>query len=286
MAERERYIPGVPCWVDISEPDPQAALDFYGGLFGWEFEEAMPEGSGANYFLARIRGGEVASIGSVPDGAPPVPEWNTYVAVARADDAAAAAEAAGGTVLMAPFDVLDAGRMAVLADPEGVAFCVWEAGNTVGATVVNEHGAVNFNTLATRDLDRARDFYGALFGWKTLSLPFGLVWTLPGYGDHLEELMPGVRAQMEQMGAPDGFIDVVAAVEAIGDDDDERNAHWSVTFGIDDADAIAAKAEALGAEVLHGPTDAPWTRNTVIRDPQGATFVASQFVAENSGLTT
>jgi predicted enzyme related to lactoylglutathione lyase len=281
MSERDGYIPGVPCWVDTAQPDPEAALPFYGGLFGWEFEDGMPEGSGAHYFMGRLRGGDVAAIGSIPEGAPPVAMWNTYIWVDSADETAAKARAAGGGVVSEPFDVMQSGRMAVLADPEGAAFCVWEPREHKGATIVNEHGALNFNGLATRDPEGAQAFYGAVFGWSTLALPAGAMWALPGYGDHLEVGSPGLREQMEQMGAPDGFIDVVAALNPIADDDTDTPAHWSVTFGVDDADAVAAKAGELGGEVVAGPFDAPWTRMAVIKDPQGATFIASQFVPEN-----
>jgi predicted enzyme related to lactoylglutathione lyase len=284
MPERDGYIPGVPCWVDTNQPDPEAALPFYSGLFGWEFEDVMPEGSPGKYFIGRIRGGDVAAVGSSPDGAPPGAVWNTYIWVDSADETAAKARDAGGGVLMEPFDVMDAGRMAVLTDPEGAAFSVWQAGQNKGAQVVNEHGALNFNGLATRDVEGAKAFYGALFGWQVLTLPAGSMWTLPGYGDHLEERSPGLREQMAQMGAPDGFIDVVAALNPVADGDSGAPVHWSVTFGVDDADAAAAKARELGGEVVAGPLDAPWTRMAVIKDPQGATFIASQFVPENSNL--
>jgi uncharacterized protein len=284
MAERDGYIPGVPCWIDTSQPDPQAALAFYGGLFGWEFEDMMPEGAGGNYFVGRIRGGDVAGIGSVPEGAPPMPAWNTYIWVASADETASKVREAGGGVVTEPFDVMDSGRMALLTDPEGAVFCVWQPGTHKGAQVVNEHGSLTFNGLATRDPDTAKAFYGAVFGWETLSLPFGTLWTLPGYGDHLEERTPGLREQQAQMGAPEGFIDVVAALTPVAADDSGTPAHWSVTFTADDIDATAAKATELGGEVVAGPFDAPWTRTAVIRDPQGATFVASQFVPENRDL--
>ena len=215
MPERSEYIPGVPCWVDTQQPDPKAALPFYEGIFGWEFENAMPEGSGGEYFMARIRGGDVAAVGSVPEGMPPSAMWNTYVAVASADDAVEKVRAAGGTAFTDAFDVMDAGRMAVVADPEGAVFCVWEAKENIGAKVVNEHGALNFNGLATRDEQSAAAFYGAVFGWKVLSIPAGKFWMLPGYGDYLEQGTPGLREQMSQMGAPDGFIEVVAALEPI-----------------------------------------------------------------------
>ena len=127
MPERDGYIPGVPCWVDTSQPDPDAALPFYSGLFGWEFENVMPTGSEGTYFIGRLRGGDVAAVGSVPEGGPPLAMWNTYVWVDNADETAAKARDAGGGVVVEPFDVLDSGRMAVLTDPEGAAFFVWQA---------------------------------------------------------------------------------------------------------------------------------------------------------------
>jgi predicted enzyme related to lactoylglutathione lyase len=283
MPERDGYIPGVPCWVDTTHPDPEAAVRFYRGLFGWEFENTMPEGSDGSYFIGRIRGGDVAAVGSIPEGAPSIAMWNTYIWVESADETAAKARKAGGGATE-PFDIMDSGRMSVLTDPEGAAVRVWQAEKHRGAQVVNEHGSLNFNNLATRDLDRAKAFYGDVFGWQTLALPAGVMWTLPGYGDHLEEATPGLREQMAQVGAPDGFIDVVAAVNPIAADDRTTSPHWSVTFAVDDADATAAKAKELGGEVVSGPIDAPWTRMAVIKDPQGATFIAGQFVPENKDL--
>jgi hypothetical protein len=282
MPERDGYIPGVPCWVDTSQPDPEAARSFYGALFGWEFEDAMPQGSPNRYFIGRIRGGDVAAVGAIPEGAPTAAMWNTYIWVDSADETADKARAAGGGVVTAPFEVPEAGRMAVLTDPEGAVFCIWQPGRHRGAKVVNENGSLNFNTLVTRDAEAAQAFYGAVFGWKTLAIPAGVMWTLPGYGDHLEEKNPGLREQMAQMGAPEGFIDVVAALNPDGGA--EAAAHWSVTFAVDDVGVAAAKARELGGEV-NGPFDAPWARLAVINDPQGASFVASQFVPENKDLT-
>ena len=285
MPERDGYIPGVPCWVDTSQPDHEAATDFYSGLFGWEFEDVMPPDSEGKYFIARIRGGDVAAVGSIPEAAPQMAMWNTYIWVESADESASRARDAGGTVVMEPFDVMDAGRMAVLRDPEGAVFCVWQAKQQKGAKIVNEHGSLNFNGLNTRDAAGAKSFYGSVFGWTTLELPGGAgMWTLPGYGDHLEGIHPGIRKQVEDVGGPKGFEDVVASINAIPDDQRDTPAHWSVTFGVDDADAIAAKAGELGGEVVAPPFDAPWVRMTIIKDPQGATFIASKFVPENKDL--
>src|SRR5438105_9018275 len=219
MPERDGYIPGVPCWVDTSQPDPEAAVAFYSGLFGWEFEDVMPPGSPGKYFIGRLRGGSVAAVGSQPDGAPPMAAWNTYVWVESADDAAARVRQAGGRVITEPFDVMDAGRMGVFTDPEGAAFCVWQAEKHQGAQVVNEAGSLNFNGLHTRDAEGAKSFYRSVFGWKTLAPGGGAeMWRLPGYGDYLERSSPGLRKGMAEMGAPEGFEDVVAALNPISDD--------------------------------------------------------------------
>jgi len=284
MPERDRYIPGVPCWVDTSQPDPRAAVDFYSGLFGWEFENVMPADAPGEYFMARIRGGDVAAVGSIPAAMPQTAMWNTYVSVASADETAAKVVEAGGSVVMDPFDVMGSGRMAVFTDPEGAAFCVWQAKEHFGARIVNEHGALNFNGLSTRDVAGAKAFYGSVFGWTTLAIDAGEMWTLPGYGDDLERDNPGLRQQVADMGGPAGFEDVVASMNPIADDQPDTPAHWSVTFAVDDADAAAAKATELGGTLVAPPFDAPWSRLAIIRDPQGATFIASQFVLENKDL--
>jgi predicted enzyme related to lactoylglutathione lyase len=167
--------------------------------------------------------------------------------VQDADETTAKAQAAGGTVLSEPRDAGAWGRMAVLADPAGAAFCVWQAGEHRGAAVVNEPGSLNFNDLQTRDIEGAEAFYGAVFGWEVL--------------------------------------DVVASVRLIPDDQPDVSAHWDVTFGVNDADAIAARAAELGGRVIVPPFDAPWVRMTIISDPQGATFTASKFVPENKNLS-
>lgn len=276
MSTRNDYPAGVPCWVDTNQPDPAAAARFYADLFGWETTDEMPPDSGGHYFMARIGGRDTAAISSIMQGAPPQARWNTYVRVTSADEAAERVRAAGGRVLSEPFDVFDAGRMAVFADPEGAVFSVWQSGRHRGSAAVNEHGAVNFNDLHTDDVETAKAFYHAVFGWDAIDVGVGSpMWTLPGYGDHLEELTPGLRAGMREMGAPEGFEDVVARVMPRGG----GPASWGVAFGVDDAEAIAARATELGGSVLIPPTDAPWVKYAVIADPAGATFTVNQFVA-------
>ena len=148
-------------------------------------------------------------------------------------------------------------------------------------------GVFVWDELATSDVEGAKRFYGAVFGWDVLDLGgSGGMWTLPGYGDHLEESSPGLRKGMAEMGAPAGFEDVVAALNPIPDDQPDTPPHWNVTFAVDDADSTAAKAAELGGKVVVPPFDAPWVRMTVLADPAGATFIASKFVPENKDLAT
>jgi uncharacterized protein len=281
MPLRDGYIPGVPCWVDVSEPDPEAAQDFYGGLFRWEFADAMSEGSEGEYFIARgeaksssifdlsgdVQAGDVAAVRSIPHAAPPRAMWNTYFWVDSADDAAAKVRDAGGNVVTGPFDFMGACRMAVCTDPEGAAFGVWEAKAHKGARLVNDPGAPVFNGLNTRDVDTAKSFYGSLFGWQTGPIGGGAEgWTLPGYGDWLErEHHPNLRKQMAEAGAPRGFEDVVGAIIQIADDQpSDTPAHWSVTFATADADDTAEKATRISATRRRLPRPPPESGDTTV----------------------
>jgi predicted enzyme related to lactoylglutathione lyase len=286
MLERDGYPAGVPCWVDTGQPDPEAAVTFYSGLFGWEFEDRTPAGAPGRYFVATLRGRDVAAVGSQSDQPPPRPIWKSYVWVDSADETTAKAKESGGSVLAEPFDVGSAGRMAVLTDPEGAVFCIWEAKEHRGAQLVNEPGTWNFSELNTRDLGGAQTFYKAVFGWEATTLVTGnggfTMWRRPGYGDFLTQRDPGLRERQASVAVPEGFEDAVAWLVPMtnGQFPEDTRAHWSVTFAVDDADAIAERAAELGGTVLQAPFDAPWVRMTVIRDPQGAVFTASKFVPE------
>jgi predicted enzyme related to lactoylglutathione lyase len=258
--------------VDSEQPDPVAGAEFYAGLFGWRLEDRMPADAPGHFFEASLDGGRVAAVGSQPQPGPP--EWTTYIAVDSADAAAERVRAAGGTVEIEPFDVFDAGRMAKCKDPEGATFCVWQAGRNIGAQVVNVPGTWNFSGLNTRDVEAAQRFYGAVFGWRFAVLDYGSTMVMvPGYGDYLESIDPGVKQRHASAGAPPGFTDAVAWLDALED----GPARWSVSFTVADADASAARAAELGATILAEPFDVPWQRVTVIRDPQGAELTLSQF---------
>jgi predicted enzyme related to lactoylglutathione lyase len=281
LLERDGYPAGVPCWVDTAQPDPEAAVKFYGDLFGWEFEDRMPADAPGRYFVARIQGSDVAAVGSQPDEAPTT--WNTYIQVDSADDTTAKVRAEGGSVVAEPFDVTDAGRMSVVADPSGAVFCLWEPRGHRGAQLVNQPGSWNFSDLNTRDVEGAKAFYGAVFGWESSDLEFGdqafSMFAMPGYGDHLEERFPGTLERHQSFGAPPSFSSAVAWLQPMNDErfPPDTPPHWSVTFTVEDADGMAATAVDLGGRVLVPPFDAPPTRSAVLSDPAGAVFTVSKF---------
>ena len=260
-----RYPPGVPCWVETAQPDPERAAAFYAGLFGWDVDDGV----------ARLGGDDVAGICAA--GAA-LAEWVTYVRVESAADSAATAAAAGGHASGGLFEVAGGGRGAALSDPAGGAFRVWEAGSHEGAQRVNAPGTWNWSNLETTDREGAQAFYGAVFGWEAMEVGPGFwMWRLPGYGDFLAERDPELRERHAQPGIPAGFSDAVGWLVPLLDE--AAGPRWTVTFAVDDVDATAARANELGATVPVPPFDAGDARIAVLRDPQGAELTVSRYGA-------
>ena len=249
MPERTSYTQGTPNWVDLPTSDQAAAKAFYAGLFGWTYDD-QPMGEGQVYSMAMLGGHQVAAISSQPAemaaaGAPPM--WNTYLAVDSVDDATAKVEAAGGKVAMAPFDIMDAGRMSFVMDPSGAAVALWQANQHIGAGLVNEPGAVIWNELIT-DNPAAVPFYEQVLGVTT---------TTAGMG---EDKYTMFEAGGQQVGGT--MPPQMAGVPN----------HWHVYFAVADADATAAKIKQLGGSVVVEPFDTPIGKMAVAADPQGAVF--------------
>ena len=265
------YPSGVPCWVDTHQPDVPAAMDFYGGLFGWEFADVAPPGSAGRYVIATLDGKEAGAIAGPGTG---VPAWNTYVAVDDADDAARHLLSVGAILKSAPADAGSGGVQAVLADPEGAEFRIWQARARLGAQAVNLPGGWNFSDLHTTNMDAAAAFYTRAFDWHFETLDFGTMICRPGYGDHLEATIdPGIRVRQSGDAVPRGFEEAVAWLVPAAPGERPR---WHVTFTVADRDRAAKDAERLGAHILR-QDDTAWTRTVLIRDPGGAVFTASQF---------
>lgn len=248
MSERTKYAPGTFSWTDVSTTDQDAAKQFYGQLFGWTSVD-YPVGDGVVYSMQQLDGKDVAAISpqqqqQADAGIPPV--WNSYVTVESADAAADRAQKLGATVHAPPFDVMDSGRMAVIQDPQGAFFMVWEPKQHIGAGLVNVPGALCWNELASPDPEASADFYRELFGWKIE--PF--------------EGMEGYLGIQNSEGHGNGGIR--AATE-------NEPTYWLVYFGTEDADAGAAKATDLGATAL-AQMDIGVGKIAVLQDPQGAVF--------------
>ena len=276
MPERDGFPAGVPAWIDTDQPDPAAAAEFYAGVFGWRFENRMASES-PSYLVATLGGRLVAAVGTTASSAPP-PAWNTYIGVDDADATAEKVRDAGGSVLTEPTDIGDAGRAATCADPSGARFRIWQPGTIRGAQAVNAPGTWNFSELHTRDVDAAKEFYGEVFGWETDEVDMGAIAgtmiRLPGYADFLEQFDPGIRQRHADFGAPPGFSECVGWMHPL---EPGEEPHWSVTFSVADADAVADSARSQGGAVLVEPFDLPMVRSAVLRDPWGARFAVSAF---------
>jgi uncharacterized protein len=247
MGERTSHAPGTFSWVDLGTSDADGAKTFYGGLLGWEFED-MPVPDSPPYSMATIGGRAVAALYAKRDEQAPS-AWLSYVTVEDSERIAGRAAELGGTVISEPFDVLEAGRMAVLQDPTGAVFAVWQPRASIGAEFVNDVGALTLNQLNTNDPDAAQAFYGELFGWSFQSVASGgqAYWGI--YNG--ERLNGGMMPLPGDAGAPP---------------------HWLVYFTTADIDASAAKVGELGGRVLVGPVPIPGGRIAVAADPQGAAF--------------
>ncbi len=265
------YPQGVPSWIDARQPDPDAAQAFYGGLFGWDFEERLPPGVPGSYRIVSIDGREVGAIASSEDPA----TWTTYIAVDDADAVAARVAELGGSAA-APEDAGPggaAGRSVDCVDPRGAAFGLWQARARLGSQHINAPGGWVFSDLRSAEPEQAFSFYEQLFGWQVSDMqegPSAMV-RLPGYGDHLAATSdPDIRER--QVGAPDGFADVIGALARTESGPDD----WHVSFSVADRDDAATLTERLGGTVL-GTWEGFWTRAAELRDPQGATFRVTQF---------
>ena len=282
MLERDGYPSGVPCWIDIVQPDLDATMAFYGDLFGWTYEVRTPEGVPQRYAYARLDGLIVGGLGGPPQHDAERAGWTSYVWVDSTDEAIARVHANGGRLVVPPVDIPRAGRPAVCADPEGAVFGVWEARENRGAQVVNVPGSWNFSELYSRDLGGAEAFYSAVFGWELDQLDMGAgqkagMWRRPGYGEHLAQRDPEIRERQESQDAPGGFADAVALAWPLQVGGEPAEPHWGVTIAVADADASFARARELGATVVVPLYDTQYTRMGVIADPQGARLTLSEY---------
>ncbi len=246
---------GTPCWADMSTTDTASAVAFYGPTLGWSCDVQGPEFGG--YVMCRVDGHDVAGFGPMGGDGPPA--WLLYFATDDADRTAAGVSAAGGTVLVAPMDVGDRGRMAVAMDPQGAAFGLWQSGATTGAELVNAPGGLTWEDLSVADADAARAFYGGLFGFEFDALDgAGTGYTTFATAGHRDWPMGGIGT-LGDAGYP----------------------AWLVYFAVVDTDAAVSAAQANGGRLTRPAWDSPYGRMALLADPGGAVFAVISVAAES-----
>jgi predicted enzyme related to lactoylglutathione lyase len=253
MTHIDKHSAGSFCWIELATTDQNAAKDFYSSLFGWSPQD-NPIGPSEFYTVFKLDGRDAAAgytLRAEQRAHDVPPNWMIYIAVDSADQAATKAKQLGGTVIAPPFDVMDLGRMAVIQDPTGAHFCVWQAAKNIGIGIAHVAGTLCWADLSTPDAKRASDFYSGLFGWQIMADEKDK----SGYlhiknGEHFIGGIP--PSAHRQPGVPP---------------------HWLAYFWVDDVDASAAKAKQLGANLYLDPmTIENVGRLAVIADPQGAVF--------------
>lgn len=253
MQETSEFSPGTFCWIELATTDGEAAKKFYTELFDWEYVD-NPMGPGMVYTMLKLNGKEVGALYKMmpemmSQGIPP--NWLSYASTASADETAAKAKSLGGTLLKDPFDVMDFGRMAVIQDPTGAVFAVWQSGTHKGASLVNVPGSFCWNELATRDTAKSADFYSGLFDWSKDAQNFGPM----EYTMFINDARPAA-----------GMFKITPEMGNLPP-------HWLVYFAVDDCDAMVQKATGLGANVMKPADDIPGIgRFAILTDPQGAAF--------------
>lgn len=254
------YEHGQFSWVDLMSPDTEASKKFYGGLFGWTFED-KPTDMGLPYTMFKLDDQDVCGMGALPpdmqkQGIPPT--WNSYINVDNLEDTVAKVEALGGSVFMPSMKVMDAGWMAGIMDPSGGRVFLWQKNEHCGATRVNDPGCFCWNELATRDIEKAREFYGQLLAWEFEDNPDAPTkyYIIKNKGN-----MNGGMMQMN-----DQWPENIPA-------------HWAVYFTVENADDACAKLKELGGEVCSPPFSIPFGRIAVVSDPHRAVFHFFEFGA-------
>jgi len=260
MSVVEKHAPGSFCWVELGTTNSAAAKAFYNGLFGWQSHDE-PVGPGRVYTLLRIGGKDLGAMYEMDQSMRAMripPHWLQYVAVASADQSAAQIKNLGGALLKGPFDVPGAGRMAVVQDPTGAVFALWQANPHIGAHIMGELNTLCWSELATNDKSKALGFYTSLFGWSTK--------TNPEDPEQYTEISNGPRT--------------MGGVMEMNKEWGNVPSHWVPYFMVANCDASVATAKKSGGSINVPPTDIPKVgRFAAIADPQGAAFAIINLTA-------
>lgn len=246
----ESSVASRPVWVDLSSSDPAASREFYSRLFGWKVD-VVPDPQYGGYAMAKIGEQDVAGIG--PQQSPDAPSaWMVYVGTQDAEDLAARVRAAGGNVIAPPFDVGDAGRMAVFQDPAGAFISAWQP-KAMSGFLAGQPSTFGWAELNARGIEKAVPFYEKAFDWTAKKSDMG-----EGAPPYTEFQLGGESIA--------GGMEMNPMVPA------EVPSHWMVYFNVEDVDQSVRKATEAGAREMLAPQDFPGGRFAIVGDPQGAAF--------------
>lgn len=241
--------PGEPCWIELFTPDTDAAVEFYGGLFGWTATEPSEEFGGYRMFLHGEQ--PIAGLMSNDDAAGSPSGWSVYLAT---DDIAATvdrAKAAGATIVAEPMPVGDLGHMAVMVDPAGALVGAWQPVEFAGFVTRAEVGAPAWFETLSRDYDRSVAFYADVFRWEASSMS-----DTPEFRYTTLGVNEDARA---------GIMDATAFLG-------EEPSRWQFYLQVADTDATVSRALESGATPVLPVDDTPWGRLALMRDPAGVQF--------------
>lgn len=262
MPRVDSFTPGSFSWFELATTDQTAAVTFYRQLFGWDVED-FPMGPGQRYSIFRLNGRDTGAAYTMREeqrsaGVPPF--WLVYVATDDVDRAAERVKALGGQIMGEPFDVMDQGRMAIVTDPAGTHFALWQPKNHQGVGVTGEPGTVNWVEISVPDRSRVMKFYEDLFGWKLYT---GKDKKPAGPDDEYPHIEHG--------GA------MIGGLPGPKERDPNAPPHMLIYFSVADVGASTAKAKSLGANVFVDSMDIGENgKISIVADPQGAMFALHQ----------
>jgi hypothetical protein len=254
--------PGTPCWIDVSADDVGSARLFYEQLFGWQIPEGRPEFGG--YSTCTKDGHGVAGLSPKMSADQPS-VWTTYLATDDIDATFTAVTEHGGQVISPPMDVMDLGKMAIVVDPGGAVFGLWQAGTHTGVNLANEPGSLIWEENMSRDWEANKAFYSAVYGYTYADMS----------GDGFQ------YATLSPAGSQPGPQTSIGGIGAKADDDSSP-ACWSIYFAVDDTDESVDEVVKLGGSLLRPAWDTPYGRMAMVADPEGAAF-ALMSVAPRDG---
>lgn len=251
MPIRDQHPHATFSYEELGTDDLKASKAFYGELFNWTYED-VPVAPGLMLTMCKVQGKRAAVLRQRPDELRGKPvRWLSYITVTDLDETLAKITGSGGELVRPPADIPNTARMAVVKDPLGARFGLWQAKGIIGAEVMEEPGALRWNELYTPNAQAMETFYANTFGWTTQTVDMGIkgmyiLFSRPGETQNAAGIMPSIAADQESQ--------------------------WVPYFTVEDVDTAHQKVTELGGTSVEPPVDIPVGRFAMVTDPHGAKF--------------